>query len=203
MTPTFTAAFAGFRLGFGLILAIGGQNALVLRQGIRREHVLATVLFCALSDALLIALGVSGFGLISTRVPWLAPALKWGGVAFLTWYGIRAFRSAMGPGGGLTPGQGPAVPLRQTLAMVAAMTWLNPHVWLDTVVLLGSVSSNYAGERMAFALGATTASFLFFFSLGYGARLLAPLFAKPGSWRVLDGIVGLTMLSLALGLAIG
>ncbi len=198
----FEAAFAGFRLSLGLILAIGGQNALVLRQGLRREHVLATCLFCALSDALLIALGVSGFAAVTRAMPWLPPLLRWGGVAFLGWYGLRSLLAARHAGSGLAPGWAEAPTVGRTLAIVAAMTWANPHVWLDTVVLLGSVSAHYAGQARWFALGATAASFLFFFSLGYGARLLAPLFARPRAWQLLDALVGLTMLSLAAGLAL-
>lgn len=196
------AALAGFRLGFGLILAIGAQNALVLRQGLRREHVFATCLFCALSDAVLISAGVSGFAAASATAPWLAPLLRWAGVAFLAWYGLRSFRAALRPGAGLQAGDAPSETLRRTLAMVAAMTWLNPHVWLDTVVLLGSVSAQYGGQAIAFAFGAMAASFTFFFGLGYGARLLAPVFARPRAWQILDGLVGLTMWSLAVGLAV-
>lgn len=199
----YEAAFAGFRLGFGLILAIGAQNALVLRQGLRREHVFATCLFCALSDAILIAIGVSGFAALSLAAPWLAPLLRWAGVVFLGWYGLRALRAAWAPTAGLVAGAGQGETLGRTLAIVAAMTWLNPHVWLDTVVLLGSVSAHYTGHGLWFALGATAASFSFFFGLGYGARLLAGIFARPRAWQVLDVLVGLTMWSLAAGLALG
>lgn len=199
----YEAAFAGFRLGFGLILAIWAQNALVLRQGLRREHVFATCLFCALSDAILIAVGVSGFAAMSQAAPWLAPLLRWAGVVFLGWYGLRAIRAALRPGSGLAAGDGAGETLGRTLATVAAMTWLNPHVWLDTVVLLGSVSAHYSGRGLWFALGAMTASFCFFFGLGYGARLLARFFARPRAWQALDGLVGLTMWSLAAGLALG
>ncbi len=198
-----TAIFAGFRLGLGLILAIGAQNAFVLRQGIRREHVFATSLFCALSDAILIAIGVSGFAAASLAAPWLAPLLRWGGVVFLVWYGFRALRAAFAGGAALRAAEGEGQGLRTTLLTVAAFTWLNPHVWLDTVVLLGSVSAQYPGQALGFALGAMTASFAFFFSLGYGARLLAPLFARPRAWQVLDAVVGLTMWSLAASLAFG
>lgn len=197
------AAFAGFRLGLGLILAIGAQNAFVLRQGIRREHVFASCLFCALSDAILIAVGVSGFAAASLAAPWLAPLLRWGGVGFLVWYGFRALKAAFTGGDGLTAASGEGQGLRATLLTIAAFTWLNPHVWLDTVVLLGSVSAQYPGQALGFAAGAMTASFAFFFSLGYGARLLAPLFARPRAWQVLDVVVGLTMLSLAASLAFG
>ena len=198
----FEAAFAGFRLGLGLILAIGAQNAFVLRQGLKREHVFATCLFCALSDAALIALGVSGFALASDAMPWLAPALRWGGVAFLFWYGLRSFRAAWAGPGTLRAEGTAETSLARTLAVIAALTWLNPHVYLDTVVLLGSVSAQYPGRALAFGSGAITSSFLFFFSLGYGARLLQPVFARPRAWVVLDCLVGLLMWSLALGIAL-
>ncbi len=197
------ATFAGFRLGLGLILAIGAQNAFVLRQGIRREHVFASCLFCALSDSILIAVGVSGFAAASLAAPWLAPLMRWGGVGFLAWYGFRALSTAFAGGAGLTAAAGEGQGLRATLLTIAAFTWLNPHVWLDTVVLLGSVSAQYPGQALGFAAGAIIASFTFFFSLGYGARLLAPLFARPRAWQVLDALVGLTMWSLAVSLALG
>lgn len=199
----YDAAFAGFRLGLGLILAIGAQNAFVLRQGLRREHVFATSLFCALSDAALITLGVSGFSFASRALPWLAPALRWGGVAFLAWYGLRSFRSALAGADGLKSEGAAATSLPRTLAVIAALTWLNPHVYLDTVVLLGSVSAQYPGRALAFGLGAVCSSFFFFFSLGYGARLLQPFFARPRAWVILDMLVGLLMWSLALGIALG
>jgi L-lysine exporter family protein LysE/ArgO len=197
------AALAGFWLGLGLILAIGAQNAFVLRQGLRREHVFAVCLFCAASDAALIIIGVSGFAAASLAAPWLAPVLRWLGVGFLTWYGARAFRAAWTGGAALAAGGGGVEPLGRVLAYLGALTWANPHVWLDTVVLLGSVSTQYPQQRLAFAGGAIASSFVFFFSLGYGARLLTPLFAKPGAWRVLDAVVGATMWSLATALAIG
>jgi L-lysine exporter family protein LysE/ArgO len=197
------AAFAGFRLSLGLILAIGAQNAFVLRQGIRREHVFAVCLFCALSDAVLIVAGVSGFAAVTGAAPWIGPLLLWGGVAFLVWYGARSFLSAWRGGGALAAAGGGTVSLRTALATVAALTWLNPHVYLDTVVFLGSVSAQYPGQAPAFGAGAATGSFAFFFTLGYGARLLAPLFARPGAWRVLDTVIGLTMWSIAAGLVMG
>ena len=194
------AMVAGFGLGLGLILAIGAQNAFVLRQGIRREHVFATCLFCTVSDAALIVLGVSGFAAASLAAPWLAPLLRWAGVAFLFWYGLRSFRAAWRGDEALSPGAGGSESLGRVLAVMAALTWLNPHVYLDTVVLVGSVSTQYPGRAVAFAAGAVVASFSFFFTLGYGARLLAPLFARPAAWRVLDAVVGTTMWSLAVGL---
>ena len=203
MSPSLTAALAGFRLGLGLIVAIGAQNAFVLRQGIRREHVLAVALFCALSDAVLIALGVSGMGALARLAPWAGEVLRWGGVAFLSWYALRAARAAWRGGATLAAGQGAAVSLRAVMVTVAALTWANPHVWLDTVVLLGAVSAQFPGAGLAFGIGAATASFAFFFALAYGARLLAPLFARPGAWRLLDALVAAIMASVAARLALG
>ena len=197
-----TTFLAGFSLGLSLILAIGAQNAFVLRQGLRREHVLATVLVCALSDAALIAAGVAGFGALARAVPWLEAAMRYGGAAFLIWYGLRNLRAAWRGGERLDTGGEARHSLRGVLLTILALTWLNPHVYLDTVVLLGSVSAQYP-DRLAFALGATTASFAFFFSLGYGARLLAPVFSRPAAWRLLDLIVGLTMLAIAAKLLAG
>lgn len=189
------AAIAGFALGFSLILAIGAQNAFVLRQGLRREHVFAVCLTCALSDAILIAAGVAGFGALAKAVPSLENIMRYGGAAFLIWYGFRNFHAAWKGGEVMERGKGTAS-LRTALLTCLALTWLNPHVYLDTVVLLGSVSAQY-DDKLAFATGAMTASFVFFFSLGYGARILDPLFRKPASWRVLDVVVGLTMWAIA------
>lgn len=190
------AAVAGFALGFSLILAIGAQNAFVLRQGLRNSHVFAVCLTCALSDAVLIATGVAGFGALVAAAPGLETAMRIGGAGFLIWYGARTLRAAWIGGEVLEAGSGEAARLRPALLTCLALTWLNPHVYLDTVVLLGAVSAQYA-DRLAFALGAMTASFVFFFSLGYGARFLAPLFRRPASWRVLDVVVGLTMWAIA------
>ena len=197
-------AVQGFLVGGGLILAIGAQNAFVLRQGLRREHVGLVCTTCALSDALLITAGVAGFGLIVERLPWIAPAFRLAGVAFLVVYGLRSLLSAIRGGDATLAPAGPsASSWRATLATCLAFTWLNPHVYLDTVVMLGSISSRFAGERVAFAAGAVTASFAFFFALGYGAWLLRPIFATPRAWRVLDAAIGATMLALAAGLALG
>jgi L-lysine exporter family protein LysE/ArgO len=197
-----TAFVPGFLLGLSLIVAIGAQNAFVLRQGLRREHVFAVCLVCALSDAALIAAGVAGFGALIAAVPWLAPVMRFGGAAFLFAYAVRSLWSAWRNPGTLNPSADVRKSLGATLAACLAFTWLNPHVYLDTVVLLGSVSTRYAGQRTAFALGAMSASFLFFFSLGYGARLLRPLFANPKAWRVLDALIGITMLLLAAKLVL-
>lgn len=198
-----TAAFLpGFLLGLSLIVAIGAQNAFVLRQGLRREHVFAVCAVCAGSDAVLIAAGVAGFGALVNVAPWLAPVMRFGGAAFLLAYGLRSLWSAWRPHAGLDPARDEPRSLGITLAMCLAFTWLNPHVYLDTVMLLGSISTRYGEGRAGFALGAMTASCLFFFSLGYGARLLRPLFADPKAWRVLDAVIGITMTLLAAKLAL-
>lgn len=186
---------AGFALGFSLILAIGAQNAFVLRQGVRRKHVLPVVLVCALSDATLIAAGVAGFGALAEAVPGLEFWMRVFGAAFLVWYGAKTFYSAWKGGASLSAG-GEAQSLRSAVLTCLALTWLNPHVYLDTVVLLGAVSAQY-DDKLGFAAGAMTASFVFFFSLGYGARALAPLFARPFSWRILDVLVGVVMWAIA------
>jgi len=189
------ALVAGFALGFSLILAIGAQNAFVLRQGLRREHVLPVVLVCAISDAVLVTAGILGFGALARAVPGLETVMRFGGAAFLIWYGARNFIAAWRGGEVLEAGAA-AGSLRRALLTCLALTWLNPHVYLDTVVLLGSISAQY-DDTLAFGAGAVTASFTFFFALGYGARGLAPLFRRPASWRVLDAVVGLTMWGIA------
>ena len=189
------AAVAGFALGFSLILAIGAQNAFVLRQGLRRMHVLPVVLVCAISDALLIAAGVAGFGALAEAIPGLEWGMRLFGAAFLIWYGLRTLRSAWRGGETLQAGAGVQT-LRAAVLTCLALTWLNPHVYLDTVVLLGAVSAQYDAP-VPFALGAMTASFVFFFTLGFGARALAPVFARPKAWQVLDVLVGLTMWAIA------
>lgn len=191
-----TAAASGFFLGLQLILAIGAQNAFVLRQGIRREHVFWVVLTCAVSDAALIALGVSSFATVAEIFPALEPIFVIGGALFLIWYGIKHLRLAFAGGGVLEPGAA-ATGLRAALMTCLALTWLNPHVYLDTVILLGSLSAGFPGARLEFALGAMASSFAFFFSLGFGARYLQPFFATPRAWQVLDAFVGLTMFFIA------
>jgi L-lysine exporter family protein LysE/ArgO len=187
----------GLLLGLSLIVAIGAQNAFVLRQGLRREHVFAVCLVCAASDAVLIAAGVAGFGQVARWLPMAAPVMRYGGAAFLFCYGVRAFVSAFRKSGGLSLPDGEGNSLGRTLGTVLAFTWANPHVYLDTVVLLGSVSTRYHGFKLAFAAGAMSGSVLFFFALGYGARLLRPWFANPISWRVLDLLIGCIMLAIA------
>jgi L-lysine exporter family protein LysE/ArgO len=197
------AAIAGFALGFSLIVAIGSQNAFVLRQGLRREHVGWVVAVCAVSDAILIAAGVAGFGTLAKAVPWFGDAMRWLGVAFLLTYGALRFRAALRGGEALQPAAGGAVPLGRVVATALLLTWANPHVYLDTVVLLGSVSAQHVPHGLQFALGAMTASCVFFSMLGFGARLLAPLFARPQAWVVLEVVVGITMWVIAATLALG
>lgn len=193
---------AGLGIGLSLIVAIGAQNAFVLKQGLLRNHVFAVCLFCAVSDAALIAAGVAGAGAIARNAPWFMQAMRWGGAAFLLWYGLCSARAAWHGGEALQVADGAAPALGPTLTALAALTWLNPHVWLDTVVLIGSVSSAQP-DRLGFALGAMSGSFLFFFSLGYGARLLAPLFARPQAWRVLEAGMAVVMWTIAATLILG
>ncbi|HWR85921.1 MAG TPA: LysE/ArgO family amino acid transporter [Rhodoglobus sp.] len=196
------SALAGLALGLSLIVAIGAQNAFVLRQGLRREHIVPVILVCAVSDAVLIALGVGGAGLVLEQLPWLIEVVRWAGFAFLFAYGLLAARRAVRPKA-LTPTEAQAPkPLGAVVATVLALTWLNPHVYLDTVVLLGSISNTHGDQRWAFAAGAAVGSILWFTALGLGARLLAPLFAKPAAWRVLDGVIAVVMIALAIGLVL-
>ena len=197
-----TALVAGFSLGFSLILAIGAQNAFVLRQGLRRAHVFAVALTCAVSDAVLIAMGVTGFAAISARLPLVAPVMVWAGVAFLVVYGALRFRAAWLGGEQLSAASGGTGSLRAAIGTVLALTWLNPHVYLDTVILVGSVSTDYGPQAGLFGVGAALASFVFFFGLAYGARALAPVFARPSAWRLLDGVIGVVMWGLAAKLAL-
>jgi L-lysine exporter family protein LysE/ArgO len=200
--PLLSPFITGFAIGGSLIIAIGAQNAFVQRQGIKREHVFAVALFCAVSDAALIALGVAGLGFLIQRVPGLLVGVTLFGIAFLGLYGLRAARRAAFPAA-MEVGAGPPVTLRQALAACAAFTLLNPHVYLDTVILVGSLAAPYSGDqRWAYGLGAASASFAWFFSLAYGARLLTPLFAKPVAWRVLDAIIACIMFAIAAKLAL-
>ena len=194
------AAVSGFLVGLSLILAIGAQNAFVLRQGLRREHVGAVVLACGLSDAVLMTAGVLGFGALSEAMPWLGNAMRLGGAAFLIVYGALRFRAALRGGVALMPTDATAAPLGRVLATCLLLTWANPHVYLDTLVLVGALSAQYEPYSGYFGLGAVTASFTFFAALGFGARLLAPVFARPASWVVLEVVVGCTMWAIAAGL---
>lgn len=199
----FGAAVTGFLTGISLIAAIGAQNAFVLRQGLRREHVGWVVAVCALSDAVLIAAGVAGFGAVAARVPWLPVAALWAGVAFLVGYGLLRLRAAWRGGGALAAGGGDAVPLGRALAACLLFTWANPHVYLDTLVLIGGLAAQQAPFEAWYAGGAMAASGVFFGTLGFGARALAPFFASAVAWRWLDAGVGVLMLVLAARLALG
>ncbi len=199
---TFSAAVPvfvqGLALSRGLIVAIGAQNAFVLRQGLRREHVGSVVLFCALVDAVLIAAGVLGMAQALGERPGLARALALAGAAFLAFYGWQAMRRAMQPQALQAAQGGTGISRRAALAQAAAFTLLNPHVYLDTVLLVGSIGAQQPGAlRSWFAAGASTASALWFTGLGFGARWLAPWFARPRAWQVLDALIGLTMAVLS------
>ncbi|MDR0808998.1 MAG: LysE/ArgO family amino acid transporter [Gemmobacter sp.] len=196
------AALAGYFTGLSLILAIGAQNAFVLRQGLRREHVGVVVAICALSDAVLIAAGVGGFGAIAAAWPGFALVMRWLGVTFLSVYGALRFRAAWTGGEALLPAGQEPVALGRIVAMCLLFTWANPHVYLDTVVLLGSVSAQYAPHGLAFGIAAGLASISFFSALGFGARWLAPVFARPRAWTVLEIGMGCVMWALALKLAL-
>ncbi|MPY43047.1 amino acid transporter [Streptomyces phyllanthi] len=192
----FTALAAGFGTGLSLIIAIGAQNALVLRQGIHREAVLPVVAICALSDAVLIALGVGGVGAVVVAWPGALTAVALAGGAFLLVYGALAARRVLRSGGALHVESGSANSRRRAVLACLAMTWLNPHVYLDTVFLLGSIAADRGPLRWTFGLGAALASLTWFAALGYGARLLGRVLARPAAWRVLDGLVAATMLVL-------
>jgi L-lysine exporter family protein LysE/ArgO len=216
----FLSALAGLGLGLSLIVAIGAQNLFVLRQGLRREYVLLVAAICAGSDALLIVLGVSGVGLVVQSHSWVLSVVRWCGAAFLICYGLLAARRAWRPLGGLSvdaapaeagmPGGAPtgqlAVAVRSRLAPTVltclALTWLNPHVYLDTVFLLGTVASSHGDGRWAFAAGAMLASLLWFFGLALGSRFLASSLRTPRAWRVLDSVIALVMITLGAGLVL-
>jgi len=191
---------SGFFLGGSLIVAIGAQNAFILRQGLLRRHVFVLCLICALSDALLIAAGVAGLGTLIAQSPALIRVVTVGGALFLFAYALIAFRRAWRPGTLKAADSGEAG-LGAAVAACLAFTFLNPHVYLDTVLLIGSISATHQGAaRAAFGAGAASASFAWFFGLGYGARLLQPLFARPVAWRVLDIAIGLVMAAIGAGL---
>ncbi len=193
-----TAAFiAGFALGATLIIAIGAQNAFILRQGLKREHVFVLCLICAASDAVLIAAGVAGLGSLISGAPLLITLITAGGAVFLLIYGAMAFRRALHPHA-MQATDANRTALWPAVMTVLAFTWLNPHVYLDTVVLLGGLSARYQdAARLSYGAGAVVASFVWFFALGYGARMLAPVFARPRAWQVLDVVIGAIMWLIA------
>lgn len=217
-----SALLAGLGLGLSLIIAIGAQNVFVLRQGIRREHVLAVVIVCAVSDAVLIAAGIAGLGALLEAVPWLIDVVRWAGAAFLVGYGMLAARRAWRPTGALTV-EGPAPEhhddaptagaastgtattaapprLRGVLITALALTWLNPHVYLDTVFLLGSIASTWEEQRWLFGAGAMLGSVLWFTALGFGARYLGRWLSTPRAWRWLDAGIAVVMVAIAVSL---
>ncbi|MEV7885437.1 LysE/ArgO family amino acid transporter [Streptomyces sp. NPDC002817] len=197
MTASLAAAAAGFGTGLSLIVAIGAQNAFVLRQGVRRDSVLAVVGICALSDAALIALGVGGLGAVVVAWPDALTAVGWIGGVFLLCYGALAARRVFRPAGGALRTEGEAAGSRKRAVLTClALTWLNPHVYLDTVFLLGSVAADRGALRWTFGLGAVLASLCWFAALGFGARLLGRFLARPTAWRVLDGLVAATMITM-------
>ncbi len=199
-----TPVALGFGTGLALIVAIGSQNAFVLRQGIRGEHVAAVVVICSVSDAVLIAAGIAGVGALLQANPVIVDVVRFAGAAFLLAYGVMAARRALRPGTLTASGRQPAVGLGAALSTVLALTWLNPHVYLDTVLLLGSVANQQAQDlRWWFGAGAIAASLLWFSALGFGARVLRPFFARPSSWRILDGFVAAVMFTLGIRLAVG
>ncbi|MFB7892561.1 L-lysine exporter [Microbacterium sp. NPDC056044] len=240
---------AGLGLGFSLIIAIGAQNLFVLRQGLRREHVLAVAAICAISDAVLIALGVSGIGLVLQAVPWLVDVVRWAGALFLVAYGVLAARRAWRPSGetlgtndAADPGSPAAAAARRpappahthtgqalepdasasavqsdirtaptpsararlipVLVTCLALTWLNPHVYLDTVFLLGTVANTHGDQRWLFAAGAMAASVIWFFGLAFGARLLGRWLSTPRAWRILDAVIAVVMIALGISLVL-
>lgn len=195
------ALLAGLAFGLSLIVAIGAQNAFVLRQGLRREHVLIVVASCVVADVALITAGVAGLGSLIVAIPWLLGAIRVIGALFLTGYAALALRRALRPTG-LDPADGGAASASAVFATAMALTWLNPHVYLDTVVLLGSISATHGDDRWWFGVGAAVGSAIWFTALGFGARLLRPLFAKPIAWRILDGTIAVVMLSIAVSLVL-
>jgi L-lysine exporter family protein LysE/ArgO len=192
----------GFLASFALIAAIGAQNAFVLRQGIRREHVLPVVAMCTLSDMVLIAAGIAGVGALISAHPSALNVAKFGGAAFLVGYGLLAAKRAWRPAS-LMPSDVAPARLAAVLVTCAALTFLNPHVYLDTVVLLGALANEHRDGRWLFGVGAVTASAVWFVGLGFGARRLSGLFARPMTWRVLDCLIAATMIALGVLLAVG
>ena len=196
------ALLGGLVAGLSLIVAIGAQNAYVLRQGLLRAHIGAVVVVCALSDLVLIAAGVSGIGAIVEHADWVLTLVRWFGVVFLVWYAVGSLRRARHAESLAAASEARTEGRRTVLGRVVALTWLNPHVYLDTVLLLGSIAQGYDGGRWWFAVGAGLASILWFSVLGFGARLAAPLLALPRAWQVLEIFIALTMLVIAAKLAL-
>jgi L-lysine exporter family protein LysE/ArgO len=198
--PALLALASGLGLGLSLIVAIGAQNAFVLRQGLRGEHVAPVVAVCAVSDAVLITAGVASAGAVLDRLPWLAGVMRVAGGAFLLGYGLLAARRAVRATALRPDAAGGRAGRVATVGTAVALTWLNPHVYLDTLVLLGSISTTYDGHRWWFAVGAIVGGVAWFTGLGFGARLLRPVFARPVAWRILDSAIAVVMIALAVSL---
>jgi L-lysine exporter family protein LysE/ArgO len=195
------AFLPGFFAGLGLIVAIGAQNAFVIRQGLTRQHVFVVVAICAIADAALIALGIAGLGAIIQGLPWLLEGVRWFGVAYLTWFGIKSVRSAFKNDAMVISGA-QTTSLKKVVVAVLGFTLLNPHVYLDTVILLGSISNQFAEDRWVFGFGAMTASIVWFSSIGFGAKAASRFMSKPIFWRVLDSLIAVVMFSIAFYLAL-
>jgi L-lysine exporter family protein LysE/ArgO len=195
------ALISGFLTGFSLIVAIGAQNAYVIRQGLLRSHVLLIVVVCSVSDAFLIILGTGGLGTIINAHEDLLKFIKWFGVAYLTWFGIRSLRSAF-RANRLLPSVHEEDSLKHILLTVLALTFFNPHVYLDTVIFLGSIANQFGDTKWIFALGACAASVSWFFLIGFGAQSASRLMSKPIFWRILDSFIALIMFSIAITLAL-
>lgn len=190
----------GFAIGLSLIVAIGAQNAFVLKQGLKKQAVFWVCFVCALSDSILVVLGITGFATVIQLYPELVGFAKWAGAVFLLWYGLQHAIQAFQSNQSLHAGSQNEIQLSKIIIVCLALTWLNPHVYLDTVVLIGSISTQFEQTKLYFALGVITASWFFFFSLGYGARVLIPVFANPKAWKVLDVVIALIMWSIAISL---
>ena len=190
----------GFAIGLSLIVAIGAQNAFVLKQGLKKQAVFWVCFVCALSDSILVVLGITGFATVIQLYPELVGFAKWAGAVFLLWYGLQHAIQAFKSNQSLHAGSQNDMQLSKIIMVCLALTWLNPHVYLDTVVLIGSISTQFEQTKLYFTLGVITASWFFFFSLGYGARVLIPVFANPQAWKVLDVVIALIMWSIAISL---
>lgn len=193
--------FYGMSVSFSLILAIGAQNAFVLKQGLKKEFVFVVCAICAVSDALLISAGVFGLGRFISQNPFIVMLAKYFGTIFLFWYGFKNFKASLKPSNALTPSGQDVKNLGKIIGLTLGFTWLNPHVYLDTVVLMGSISAKFT-DKIAFALGAMSSSFIWFFALGFGARVLQPIFKNPKAWQVLDFVIGVVMWAIALSLVL-
>ncbi len=194
------ALIPGFLTGLSLIIAIGAQNAFVIKQGLLRQHVLLIVLICATSDAILIFLGTGGLGALVQSNQGLLEVVRWFGVAYLTWFGVKSVRSAFS-NQPLSASENPTVSAVKVATTALALTWLNPHVYLDTVILLGSVANQFEADRWYFAIGASVASVFWFTTIGFGARAASKYMSRPIFWKILDSLIAIVMFSIAITLA--